>query len=308
VLNRRPHVALRAAAPAVRNQDFGNRVMPRNKSSSKRDRRGRISDLLRVRPGRVDLDDEHADATPGVDSREKAEAELERLRGQLGELQHKMYADGRFGVLAIVQAMDGGGKDGTIRHVFSAFNPAGCSVTAFKVPSETELKHDFLWRIHAAVPPRGSIGVFNRSHYEDVLVVRVENLVPKPVWRARYEQINEFERMLDANSIRVVKFFLHISKDEQRERLEARLRDPEKLWKFDPGDIDKRRQWDDYMAAYRDALARCSTGHAPWYAIPANRKWYRNYAVARILLETLSDLPLEWPRAKVDPRKVKVPR
>lgn len=266
-----------------------------------------IREQLRVRPDQVVLDDELADATPGVESREEAEAQMPQLLERLGELQYQMYADARHGVLAVLQAMDGGGKDGTIRHVFSAFNPAGCAVTAFKVPSENERKHDFLWRIHQAVPPRGLIGVFNRSHYEDVLVVRVDELEPREVWSARYEQINEFERMLDAASIRVIKFFLHISKDEQRKRLQARLDDPRKLWKFDPGDVEKRRQWSEYQKAYRDALSRCSSAHAPWYAVPANRKWYRNYAVARILLETLEELPLHWPRPKVDPRKVRIP-
>ncbi len=269
---------------------------------------GSIRELLRARPGaRIVLDDALADATPGVDERDDAEDEFPKVRERLGELHYKLYADGRFGLLAILQAMDGGGKDGTIRRVFSAFNPAGCSVTAFKVPSAEELRHDFLWRIHKAAPPRGTIGAFNRSQYEDVLVVRVDDLAPKEVWGARYEQINDFERMLDAGSIRVVKFLLHISKDEQRKRFEARLEDPQRVWKFDPGDLGKRRKWDEYKEAYEDVLARCSTAIAPWYVIPANRKWYRNYAVAQVLLETLQELPLQWPKPKVDPRKVVIP-
>jgi PPK2 family polyphosphate:nucleotide phosphotransferase len=272
--------------------------MARKKSESLRER-------LRVTPGRrLALTDELADSTPGVDGRDVAVALLELARERLRELQYQLYADGRFGLLVVLQAMDAGGKDGTIRNVFSAFNPQGCHVAAFKVPSDEELKHDFLWRIHRAAPGRGEVGVFNRSHYEDVLVVRVDNLAPKAVWSKRYEQINDFERTLDANDIRVVKFFLHISKEEQRERLKARLEDPHKLWKFDPRDLGKRKQWNAYRQAYEDAIARCSTEQAPWYVIPADRKWYRNYAVARILVETLEDLPLRWPPAKVDPKKI----
>ena len=270
----------------------------------KRKKKVSLRDLLRAAPGkRVVLTDARADATPDVHEPDVGIALLELARERLRELQYKLYADGRFGLLVVLQAMDAGGKDGTIRHVFSAFNPQGCHVTSFKVPSERERQHDFLWRIHQAAPGRGEVGVFNRSHYEDVLVVRVDNLVPRPVWSTRYEQINDFERMLDANDIRVVKFFLHISKDEQRERLKARLEEPHKQWKFDPADLHKRKQWNAYRAAYEDAIAKCSTAHAPWYVIPANRKWYRNYAVARILVETLEELPLRWPQPKSKPTK-----
>ena len=264
-----------------------------------------LRELLRVAPGkRVALEDELADSTPGIKERDVATALLELARQQLRELQYKLYADGRFGVLVVLQAMDAGGKDGTIRHVISAFNPQGCHVTGFKAPSAEELEHDFLWRIHQAAPRRGEVGVFNRSHYEDVLVVRVDQLVPRPVWSARYAQINDFERMLAANDIRVVKLMLHVSRKEQRKRLQERLDEPRKLWKFDPADLQKRKQWNAYRAAYEDALAKCSTEHAPWYVIPADREWYRNYAVARILVETLEDLPLRWPPAKVDPKKI----
>lgn len=271
-----------------------------NKDTSMRER-------LRVEPGkRIALDKKLAESTPGIDEREEADAEFAAAHQHLGELQYQMFVDGRFGLLIVLQAIDGGGKDSTIRTVFSAFNPQGCTVTSFKVPSAEELRHDFLWRIHKAVPARGEVGVFNRSHYEEVLVVRVDKLVPKDVWSARYEQINAFERGLDANGIRVVKFLLHISKDEQRQRLQERLDDPIKLWKFDPQDLEKRKQWDDYREAFEDAVAKCSTREAPWYVIPANRKWYRNYAIARILVETFEELSLRWPKAKVDPRNIRI--
>jgi PPK2 family polyphosphate:nucleotide phosphotransferase len=264
--------------------------------------------LLGLAPGkRCSLEDKRADATSGMRDAQDAQDAFDKARERLRELQYQLFVDGRFGLLVVLQAIDGGGKDSTIRHVISAFNPQGCTVTSFKVPSEEERKHDFLWRIHKAVPARGEVGVFNRSHYEDVLVVRVDNLVPKTVWSARYEQINAFERGLHANGIRVVKFFLHISKGEQKKRFEDRLREPHKLWKFDPADLDKRRQWKAYRAAFEDAISNCNTEHAPWYVIPANRKWYRNYAVARILVETLEELPLEWPKAKVDAAKVVIP-
>lgn len=271
-----------------------------NKDTSMRER-------LRVEPGkRIALDKKLAESTPGIGEREEPDAEFAAAHQHLGELQYQMFVDGRFGLLIVLQAIDGGGKDSTIRTVFSAFNPQGCTVTSFKVPSAEELRHDFLWRIHKAVPARGEVGVFNRSHYEEVLVVRVDKLVPKDVWTARYEQINAFERGLDANGIRVVKFLLHISKDEQRQRLQQRLDDPTKLWKFDPQDLEKRKQWDDYREAFEDAVAKCSTREAPWYVIPANRKWYRNYAIARILVETFEELSLRWPKAKVDPRKIRI--
>lgn len=266
-----------------------------------------MCERLRVAPGkRFALDEKLAESTPGVGTREEADAQFPEAHRRLGELQYKMFVDGRFGLLIVLQAIDGGGKDSTIRNVFSAFNPQGCTVTSFKVPSAEEQRHDFLWRIHNAVPARGEVGVFNRSHYEDVLVVRVDKLVPKNIWSARYEQINAFERGLDLNGIRVVKFLLHISKDEQRQRLQERLEEPEKLWKFDPQDLEKRRQWDEYREAFEDAVAKCSTTEAPWYVIPANRKWYRNYAIARILLETLGELSLQWPPAKVDPAKIRI--
>jgi PPK2 family polyphosphate:nucleotide phosphotransferase len=197
--------------------------------------------------------------------------------------------------------MDGSGKDGTIRNVMGAFNPQGCSVSSFKVPTPIELAHDYLWRVHQRVPGRGEIGVFNRSHYEDVLVVRVENLVPKAVWSRRYDQINAFEATLAASGTTIVKFFLHIDREEQRERFEARLADPAKSWKFRLGDLEVRKRWDDYMAAYEAALSRCSTEAAPWYVIPADKKWFRNLAVAEILADTMEALDPRYPEPEVLP-------
>jgi PPK2 family polyphosphate:nucleotide phosphotransferase len=267
---------------------------------------GRLSGLLRVRPGRrFRLRDDAADRRFGW-TEEQAAPELLRMKARLGELQYQMYADGRCGLLLVLQAIDGGGKDSTIRHVASAFNPQGCTVTAFKAPSAEELRHDFLWRVHGRVPARGEVGIFNRSHYEDVLVVRVDSLVPKPVWQQRYEQINAFERQLVQADIRIVKIFLHISRDEQKQRFDERLEDPRKRWKFDPTDLRKRAQWNDYARAYEDMLRRCSTAAAPWYVVPANRKWLRDLAVARILLDAMEGMPLKWPKPKYDPRKIRV--
>jgi len=197
----------------------------------------------------------------------------------------------------VLQAMDTGGKDGTIESVFSAVDPQGCSVTSFKAPSHLELAHDYLWRIHHAVPPKGMIGIFNRSHYESVLVERVKNLVPKEVWLRRYKHINDFERMLSDEGVTIVKFFLHISKDEQKQRLEARLAKPEKHWKFNPADLKERERWDDYQQAYEDALRECSTKHAPWYVVPADKKWFRNWVVSDVLVRTLKGLKMEYPPA-----------
>jgi PPK2 family polyphosphate:nucleotide phosphotransferase len=261
---------------------------------------------LRVKPGeRVRLDDANADRTHGW-KKSNAEAVLADTRQLLEDLQSKLYADGRFAMLVVLQATDGGGKDSTIKNVITAFNPQGCTVTSFKTPSSEEIRHDYLWRIHKNVPPRGEIGVFNRSHYEDVLVVRVDELVPKEVWKQRYEQINQFESMLVANNVTIVKFFLQISKDEQKKRLEDRLDDPTKQWKFNIDDVEKRKKWDEYQRAYEDALTLCSTKHAPWYIIPANHKWFRNLAISQILAAELARLPLRYPRLQIDPAKVRV--
>ena len=258
-----------------------------------------------IRPGRrfrirdVDPDDDR-----GLDSPEEAKEELTRDLEKLRKLQRLLYADGRHALLIVLQAMDTGGKDGTIRHVMSGLNPAGCDVTSFKVPSEEEKAHDFLWRIHQAVPARGMIGVFNRSHYEDVLVVRVHDLVPEEVWKARYRQINQFERHLSENGVTILKFYLHISKAEQASRLKARIADESKNWKFSPADLEERKLWKKYMAAFEDALNRCSTPHAPWHVVPANKKWARDAMVARAMVKALESLPLRPPKSKVDLSKV----
>jgi PPK2 family polyphosphate:nucleotide phosphotransferase len=220
--------------------------------------------------------------------------------GHLEELQYKLYADNRHALLVVLQALDAGGKDGTIRHVMTGFNPQGCHVTSSKVPSAEEADHDYLWRIHKALPPRGDIGIFNRSHYEDVLVVRVHDLVPKKVWSRRYDQINAFEKILAENGMTIVKFFLHISKEEQKRRFQARLDDKAKHWKLAAGDFEERKHWDDYVEAYEDCLRRCSTAHAPWYVIPSDKKWFRNLAVSSILVETLEALDLEYPEPSLD--------
>jgi len=217
---------------------------------------------------------------------------LERLR----ELHERLYADGSKGLLIILQAMDTAGKDGTITHVLGPLNPQGVTVTPFKVPTELELAHDFLWRIHAAAPARGSIAIFNRSHYEDVLVVRVKKLAPAAVWKPRYDHINSFERLLADSGITIVKLFLHISPEEQAERLRERQETPEKQWKFLPGDLDDRKLWPKYMEAYEDALTRCNTPWAPWYVVPANRKWYRNLVVSSILVETMERMDFKYPK------------
>jgi PPK2 family polyphosphate:nucleotide phosphotransferase len=258
-----------------------------------------------VPPGvRAALADRHPDDIAPFarrkEAREVMAADLERLR----DLQERLYVDGRYAVLLVLQGMDTAGKDGMIRHLSSAIDLAGAEVTSFKTPHSAELRQDFLWRIHQRAPARGRIGIFNRSHYEDVIVVRVKNLAPPPVWERRYEHINAFERLLVDSDTVVIKCFLYISKEEQRERLEARRTTPEKLWKLTPSDITERRFWDDYMAAYEDALTRCSTEHAPWFVIPANNKWFRNYAITRLMVEALEGLDLKLPEPTVDPESV----
>ncbi len=225
---------------------------------------------------------------------------LRRLR----ELQHLLYADKRYALLIILQALDAGGKDGTIRHVMSGVNPQGCEVVSFKAPTSEELAHDFLWRIHKAVPNRGNIGIFNRSHYEDVLIVRVHDLVPKEVWRRRYRQINDFEQILTENGVTILKFFLHISREEQKRRFEARIEDSSRNWKLSLPDFEERQHWDDYTEAYEEALQRCSTQWAPWHVIPANKKWFRNYLVAELVVQALDRMRLKYPPPSVDISKV----
>lgn len=227
-------------------------------------------------------------------------AEVGKLTARLGELQELLYAEGKHKVLVVLQAMDTGGKDGTIRRVFSGVNPQGVHVASFKVPTSEELAHDFLWRVHKVVPGKGEMTIFNRSHYEDVLVVRVHNLVPPEVWQQRYGQINEFERLLAETGTTILKFYLHIDLDEQKERLQARLDDPAKHWKFRLGDLKERKRWPDYMEAYEEAISKTSTCHAPWYIIPANRKWYRDLVISSILVETLENLDMKFPPPEED--------
>jgi PPK2 family polyphosphate:nucleotide phosphotransferase len=225
---------------------------------------------------------------------------------RMDQLQEVLYAEGKRALLVVLQAMDAGGKDGTIEFVFSGINPQGCQVTSFKVPTSAELDHDYLWRVHHRVPARGLIGIFNRSHYEDVLITRVKGLIDDPTCTRRYRHIVEFERMLVEEGTTIVKFFLHVSKDEQKERLIARQQDPAKWWKFNPADLDTRRDWDAYMTAYERMLAATSTPHAPWYVVPADRKWYRNYVVSDIIRRTLEAMNPQLPGVEVDPRAYEI--
>ena len=251
----------------------------------------------RVRPGKkVDLDEWDPRETTAFDGgKEEAAGELARLTEQLETLQELLYAEHRHKVLVVLQGMDTSGKDGAIRHVFEGVNPQGVRVASFKVPTPVELDHDYLWRVHPQVPGRGEMVIFNRSHYEDVLVVRVHNLVGEETWSRRYAQINEFERMLAEEGTTILKFFLHISKDEQKERLQARLDDPNKHWKFSLGDLKERKLWPDYQKAYQDALSKTSTEWAPWYIVPSDRKWYRNLVIASVIVDCLQKLEMSFP-------------
>ena len=222
-------------------------------------------------------------------------AQIETLNARLESLQELLYAEHKHKVLVVLQAMDTGGKDGAIRRVFDGVNPQGVRVASFKVPTEEELDHDFLWRVHKVTPGKGEMVIFNRSHYEDVLVVRVHNYVPREVWEKRFDQINEFERLLAENGTTILKFFLHIDLDEQKERLQARLDDPTKRWKFRLGDLEERKLWKEYMQAYEQALARTSTDAAPWIIVPANRKWYRDLVISSVLVKALEGLQMKFP-------------
>ena len=262
----------------------------------------------RVKPNsRVDLsewDPNDQSAFPG-DKKEGREHLLE-LNCRLEELQELLYAEHRHKVLIVLQAMDSGGKDGTIRHVFEGVNPQGVRVAGFKVPTPKELDHDYLWRVHKQVPGKGEIVIFNRSHYEDVLVVRVHSLVSHEVWSKRYDHINDFERMLADEGTTILKFFLHIDLDEQRERFQARLDEPHKRWKFNPGDLEERKLWPEYTRAYEDAMAKTSTDWAPWYIVPANRKWYRNLVIGTVITETLNGLDMRYPEPDFDPVEIMI--
>ena len=260
-----------------------------------------------VRPGKkLKLSKCDPDDTGPYKDEDHAQPDVQANLKQLDKLQEVLYAQGKYSVLIVFQAMDAGGKDGAIEHIFSGINPQGCSVASFKAPSHLELSHDYLWRYHLACPQKGMIGIFNRSHYESVLVERVKDIAPKKVWSKRYEQINQFEAMLASENTLIVKFYLNISKAEQAKRLQARLDDKRKNWKFNPGDLEERKRWDDYMEAFDDALERCSTKDAPWYVIPSNKKWFRNCAISDIIVREMKRLPLEFPKAIEGIEKFKI--
>lgn len=243
-----------------------------------------------------------ADDTYGIskgDADKASSVHVEKLAG----LHDLLYAEQKRALLVVLQGMDAAGKDGTIRRVMTGVNPQGCTVTPFKQPTTLELNHDFLWRVHAAVPPKGAIGIFNRSHYEDVLIARVHKLVPADVWKKRYAQINNFEEILTRSGVHILKFFLHISSDEQKKRFDERMTDPRKNWKISPADWKEREYWDQYQEAYQDAIAKCSTKYAPWYVIPSDHKWFRNYSVGEVVVNTLESFKMSFPT--VDPEKLK---
>ncbi|MCP5227420.1 polyphosphate kinase 2 family protein [Accumulibacter sp.] len=258
-----------------------------------------------VSPGRklklAGIDPAH---TAGQASAEEALPEIEKNVTRMAELQALLYADGNQSLLVVLQALDAAGKDGVVRHLFSGMNPQGTSVFGFKQPSAEEAAHDFLWRAHRRTPARGEIVVFNRSHYEDVLVVRVHKLVPKPVWSGRYELIQDFEKLLVANGTRILKFFLHISPEEQLARFKQRLDDPARNWKISEGDYSEREFWADYVEAYEEALSKTSSKDAPWYVIPANHKWFRNLAISQIITDTMEEMGLKLPPTRVDLKEI----
>ena len=252
-----------------------------------------------IKPGsKVDLKDIRTG--PGKTDYDKKSAykKIEKNAKEMADKFRRLYAENERSILLVLQGMDTAGKDGTIRTVMRGVNPRSCQVVSFKVPSEEEADHDFLWRIHKAAPRRGNIGIFNRSHYEDVLVVRVHSLRPEKIWKQHYEQINNFEKLLSQNGTTIVKCFLHISKETQRERLQARVDEPESNWKFNSGDLKERLKWEDYQAAYTDALEKCSTEHAPWHVIPSDKKWYRNLVVSELLKTVIDEMDPQYPSAE----------
>ncbi len=267
----------------------------------------KLMKALQVPPGQpVDLDEHDPRDTSLIGEEEAARARIVEDAKAIDLLQDQLYAEGRRALLVILQGTDTSGKDGTVRHVFNATGPLGVSVHAFGRPSGEELAHDYLWRVHQVCPRRGTIGIFNRSHYEDVLVAKVRGLAPADEIERRYHQINAFEAMLVDNGTTILKFMLRISKKQQAKRLQARLDDPAKRWKFDPGDLEDRARWDDYVAAYETMLERCSTAHAPWYVIPADRKWARNAAIAAIVRATLETMDPHYPKVDWDPKRYQV--
>lgn len=272
------------------------------------DKQKSLGERYIVKPGKdFKLADCDPRAANGFADKEAAKADTIRDAAAIDALQDKLYAEGQRSLLVILQGIDCSGKDGTVRAVFNHCGPIGVKVQPFKAPSADELSHDYLWRVHQACPPKGYIGIFNRSHYEDVLVVKVKGYAPAEAIERRYDEINAFEKMLADNGTKILKFMLNISKEEQAERLNERIEMPEKRWKFNPGDLEDRKLWDDYMKAYETVLRRCSTGHAPWYVIPADRNWVRNAAISRIVRETLEDMNPKYPEPKGwDPKTVKV--
>lgn len=263
-------------------------------------------DRYLVKPGKkVKLEDWDPDDKSLVDLDKKdGEKELDEINDELEKLQELLFAEGKQQLMIILQGMDTSGKDGVIRHVFDGVNPQGVRVASFKVPTAEELSHDYLWRIHKQTPRKGEIVIFNRSQYEDVLVVRVHSLVPEEVWKKRFDQINEFERLLVEEGTTILKFYLHIDKDEQKQRLQARLDEPDKNWKFNPGDLEERKLWPEYQKAYEDVLSKTSTEYAPWYVIPSNRKWYRNLLIGKILVKTLKDMEMKLPEVDFNPKEI----
>jgi PPK2 family polyphosphate:nucleotide phosphotransferase len=262
---------------------------------------------FRVKPGTiVRLSDYDPSDTTLMPDKAKAEAEIEKDIEKLEELQERLYAEHLRALLIVLQGVDASGKDGTIKHVMRGLNPQACSVVSFKVPAGEELDHDFLWRIERAMPRKGYIGVFNRSQYEDVLAARVHELVPEEVWKKRYDQINRFEKLKSELGITILKFFLHISKDEQRKRLEERLASPRKNWKFSLADVKERELWNEYQRAYKDVLTKCSTKWASWYIIPADHKWYRNWMVARTVVEKLESMNPKYPPPSEDLSRIRI--
>ena len=265
-----------------------------------------LRERFKVQPGKkFHLRDRDPEDTAHVGDKDMGEAIQLKNTQKLADLHDLLYAGQQHALLIVLQGMDAAGKDGTIKHVMSGVNPAGCAVTSFKVPTAEEAAHDFLWRIHKAVPQKGYIGIFNRSHYEDVLVTRVHHLIPKEVWKSRYDRINDFERLLVENQVLLLKFFLHMGKDEQKLRFDLRKDVPSKNWKISPADAREREYWDDYQAAYQDAMEKCSTRYAPWYVIPSNKKWFRNMAVSQIIVDALEELKMKYPKAQVEVKGAK---
>lgn len=266
-----------------------------------------LAKRLKVEPGsKVKLSDIDPDFRGAHKSEDEAKAELQHNLNRITELQRKLYADRRHCLLIVLQGIDGAGKDGTCWHVVSAMDPQGVSVTGFKQPSAEERDHDFLWRVHPHAPGLGQVAVFNRSHYEDVLVVRVHDLVPKHVWKQRYDFINDWERLLvDEKNTTILKFFLYISKDEQLSRFKDRLDDPARQWKISDSDYSERKLWDKYIDAFETAISKCSTKHAPWFVIPANHKWFRNLAVSEIVVRAMEDMNLSLPKPTVDLQQIR---